>query len=114
MINHKKIVFKRSGRNFQFFFQFSGIRSDTQFCNSVMKEFLCDDGAENCEGEMDPEPLLRYFKPIRDWLEEDQKNKKWNVGWEMESKWKPCDYNKVRDVHRLTMVKCELHFHKLW
>ena len=61
----------------------------------TMKAFLCDDGDANCEGEMDPESLLKYFAPIEEWLLTNQKENGWVIGWDKDSEWKPCGYSEA-------------------
>jgi len=70
-------------------------KGQSQPWQDTLQEFLCKENDQNCKGEMDPTALLNYFDPIINWLKEDQKNNKWEIGWETDlaEAWKPCGYS---------------------
>jgi len=45
------------------------------------------------DGKMHADSLLRYFKPIIDWLEADKAKNGWVTGWDMDSTWSPDEFN---------------------
>ena len=57
-------------------------KGDSQPWQETMKEFLCAPNDASCVGEMDAEPLLRYFEPIEKWLDANQAENGWEIGWE--------------------------------
>ena len=70
-------------------------KGQSQPWQDTLQEFLCKENDQNCKGEMDPTALLNYFNPIINWLKEDQRNNKWEIGWETDfsKAWKPCGYS---------------------
>lgn len=66
-------------------------KGESQPWQDTLQEFLCDPNDDTCVGEMDPDALLRYFAPIENWLDENQAENNWEIGWD-NSEWKPCNY----------------------
>jgi len=68
-------------------------QGQSQPWQDTLDEFLCGNSTDpDCDGGMSAGALIRYFKPIEEWLDENQKNNSWVVGWDVNSSWKPCGY----------------------
>ena len=80
----------------------------------TMFDFLCENGEPNCAGEMDPTSLLNYFAPIEDWLVKNQAENGWEVGWDMESQWKPCGYSEANPCPMTEQCSTEEDWDASW
>lgn len=61
----------------------------------VLADFLCDD--DTCKkgdaGKLSARSLVKYFAPLETWLDEQQTAENYQVGWDMESTWKPAGFD---------------------
>merc|ERR1712110_189901 len=58
----------------------------------VLKEFLCDENDDECTGELSGVALLKYFKPLETWLDEQAAEHEYSITWDEGSEWTPKGY----------------------
>ena len=61
----------------------------------VLADFLCDDDIckKGDAGKLSARSLVKYFAPLETWLDEQQTAENYQVGWNMESTWKPAGFD---------------------
>ena len=59
--------------------------------NPQKEELLCtgDHVPQNCDGSLNAKAFLDYFKPLEDWLDQQKELYGYQVGWNVDGKWKP-------------------------
>jgi len=62
---------------------------NSQPWQDVLKNFLCGDQDGPCNGELSGDALVKYFKPLQEWLDQQAKTLGYTPGWNEESDWKP-------------------------
>jgi len=70
-------------------------QGQSQPWQTTLNDFLCGDSVDptKCDGGMNAGSLIRYFKPIEEWLDTNRAENNWEIGWNVDSNWKPCGYD---------------------